>query len=120
MPTWVAYVFSMQWLLWWQAAFLATGAIAVIEYLNRTANYQSFGDAVFHTLPWIAISQLGLFYCWRDAPTFMIAWATFTVSNSVVRLFNAQFFVGESLSLYTIAGVSVMFLGTYLIKLGSA
>ena len=29
-------------------------------------------------LPFVAAAQLGLFYAWRDAPSFMIAWATFS------------------------------------------
>lgn len=120
MPAWISYVFSMQWLLWWQASILANVAIAMVEYLNRTQNYPNFGTAIFHTLPYIVAAQIGLFYCWRDAPSFMIAWATFAVGNSVLRCVSAQFFVGEPLSWYTVAGVSVMFGGTYLIKIGSA
>lgn len=107
-------------MLWWQASILANVAIGIVEYLNRTGGYSTFPVALLHTLPFIAAAQLGLFYAWRDAPSFMIAWAFFTVGNSVLRCISAQFFVGEPLSWYTVAGVSVMFGGTYLIKMGSA
>ncbi len=107
------------WFTWWMASILANVAIGVVEYLNRTAGYANFGTAILHTLPFVAAAQLGLFYAWRDAPSFMIAWAVFTVGNSLLRMVNAQFFVGEPMSWATVAGISVMFGGVYLIKVGS-
>ena len=105
---------------WWAASIIANLSISVVEYLNRTGGYENFSTALLHTFPFIAAAQLGLFYCWRDAPSFMLAWCTFTVGNSLLRMVSAQFLVGEPLSWYTVAGVSTMFLGTYFIKVGAA
>ena len=103
---------------WWAASLLANMAIAVIEYLNRTGGYPNFRSALVHTGPLILIGQLGLFYAWRDAPSFMFAWAFFSVMNAAVRLVSNYWFVQEALTPLTLLGVAVMVGGAYLVKIG--
>lgn len=104
---------------WWIASIIANVTIAVIEYLNRAGGFASFGDALLRTGPIIIVAQFGLFYAWRDAPSFMFAWAFFTSGNLLLRLISAQFAVGEPLTWTTTLGVSFMFGGAYLVKIGS-
>ncbi|MEE8551570.1 MAG: hypothetical protein V3T08_09995 [Gemmatimonadota bacterium] len=101
---------------WWVASIIASLTIAVIEYLNRAGGYATFGEALLRTGPFIIVAQFGLFYAWRDAPSFMFAWAFFVTSNMVVRLASVHFAVGEPLSWMTMLGVSLVFGGIYLIK----
>ncbi len=104
---------------WWAASILANFAIAVVEYLNRVGGYPDFLRAVMVTGPFIVAAQFGLFYAWRDAPSFMFAWAFFTAGNLLLRLISAQLMIGEPLTWPTIAGVSAMLAGAYLVKIGS-
>ena len=104
---------------WWVASIVANITITVIEYLNRAGQFDSFGEALIRTGPFILVAQWGLFYAWRDAPSFMFAWAFFTVGNSLMRLVSAQFVIGEPMSLTTLFGVSLMFGGAYFVKVGS-
>lgn len=104
---------------WYVASIVANFAIAMIEYLNRTGDYSNFPSAISHTFPYIVIAQLGLFYAWRDAPSFMYAWAFFVVGNAIIRVVSAQFFVHERLSWTTLFGVSLMLIAAYFVKVGS-
>lgn len=105
--------------IWWIAALVANANIAVVEYLNRTAGYPTFWDAVLRTGPFILVAQAGLYYCWRGAPSFMMAWAFFTVGNMVMRLLSNHYLVGERLTIVGYAGVALMLLAGQLIKMGS-
>ena len=104
---------------WWVASIIANFTIAGVEYLNRAGGFANFGDALLRTWPLIIVAQFGLFYAWRDAPSFMFAWAFFTSGNLLLRLISTQFAVGEPLTLTTTLGVSLMFGGAYLVKVGS-
>jgi hypothetical protein len=105
---------------WWAASILANVAIAGVEYLNRAGNFDTFGRALLTTGPLILAAQYGLFYSWRDAPSFMLAWAFFTAGNGLIRLVSAQYMVGEGLNTLTLVGTSIIFAGAYVVKAGSA
>lgn len=104
---------------WWVASLIANVGITVIEYLYRTAQYPNFLVALKYNLPLIIMVQFGIFYAWRDAPSFMFAWAFFFCGNVLMRLVSTQFFVGESLTWATSFGVGFIFVGAYFIKVGS-
>ena len=105
---------------WWVASIIANFTIMTIEYLNRSGGYATWREALVHTGPFIIVAQWGLFYAFRDAPTFMMAWMVFTVGNSMLRLGNAHFLVGEPLNWKIITGVGLMLLASYFLKIGSA
>ena len=50
-------------MVWWLAAIFANVNIAVVEYLNRTGEFSSFGDALLRTAPCIIMAQYGLYRC---------------------------------------------------------
>jgi hypothetical protein len=103
---------------WWAASLLANANIAIVEYLNRTGNYSSFGEAVCRTGIFIVLAQYGLWRCWDGAPSFMLAWAFFTAGNLGLRLLSNQFLVGEGLSWTAGMGVVLVASGVHLVKLG--
>ena len=103
---------------WWVASILANVCIATIEYMNRVGGFPDFGRAVMTTWPLIIIAQLGLFYAWRDAPSFMFAWAFFALGNSILRVISAQYLIQEPSSWLTLTGVAVIFVGAALVKAG--
>lgn len=105
--------------MWILALMLSNVTIAMIETMNRQAA-GNFLQQIWQTGPLILVAQFGLFIGFRDAPTMMMGWAVFTVGNSLVRLANVQFVVGEPLSLMTLVGVAVMIVGGMLVKVGSS
>ena len=111
----IAFLNSIPWVAW---SILANVAIAATEFLNRTGNYEHAGQAFAHTAGLIVLAQIGLFYAWRDAPTFLTAWAVFTVGNIGLRLLSAHFLIGERLSLGVLIGVGLIVLGGHFVRNG--
>ncbi len=103
---------------WWAWSILANVSITTIEYLNRTGDFAHPGQAFLRTGVLIVLAQCGLFYAWRDAPSFMFAWAVFNFGNILLRLVSAHFFVGERLTLSVWVGVALIVLGGNLVRLG--
>lgn len=107
---------SIPGLPWWAGSLLANVCIARIEAINRAGGHSDFGAVIFATWWLILVSQYGLFNAFNGAPSFMAAWAFFTVGNMGLRLLNAYFVVGEPLNLGTWLGVSMMFGGMLVVK----
>lgn len=111
----IALLNSVPWYVW---SVLANVAIAVTEFLNRTGGYGHAGQAFMRTAPLIFVAQVGLFYAWRDAPSFMTAWATFTIGNIGLRVLSAHFMVGERLTLDVAFGITMIIMGGHLVRQG--
>lgn len=103
----------MHWLL---ASIMANASIAVVEYQNRAGGFESICQALPTTLPFIVIAQVGLFYAWNGAPSFMTAWAFFTAGNLGLRLISNHFLVGETLNLAGWLGVAMVVAGAQIVK----
>lgn len=101
------------------ASILANVNIAVVEYLNRVGQYESFFEAICRTAPFVIIAQWGLWKCWDGAPSFMLAWAFFTGGNLALRLVSNQWLVGEGLNWKSALGVAVVAGGVALVKVGA-
>lgn len=106
---------AVPWLVW---SIAANFAIAVTEYMNRTGGYENAGQAFLRTAPLIFVAQVGLFYAWRDAPSFMTAWATFTIGNIGLRVLSAHFMVGEKMTLDVAFGIAMILMGGHLVRQG--
>jgi multidrug transporter EmrE-like cation transporter len=106
---------AIPWIIW---SVAANFAIAATEYLNRTGGYEHAGHAFLRTAPLILIAQVGLFYAWRDAPSFMTAWATFTIGNIGLRVLSAHFIVGERMTLDVFFGIAMIVMGGHLVRQG--
>ncbi len=103
---------------WWSWSIVANLSIAIVEYFNRTAGWDHFGVALSRIGPLMLLAQCGLFYAWRDAPSFMYAWAVFTLGNVGLRVISSHFFVGEKLTLTAGLGVSLIILGGHFVRMG--
>lgn len=103
---------------WWMWGFAANLAIAGVEYMNRSGGYKSFLDAIPHTFVPILIAQIALFYCWRDAPRMLLAWALFTGGNCVLRVLSTWWMVGEPINWTVMAGVAMVLAGGRVISMG--
>jgi hypothetical protein len=105
---------------WYCWGILANVFIALIEYQNRVGGSSSYLGTLQTTWWMIFVAQCGLFYAWRCAPSMMLAWAAFTLGNTVVRMVSVQWAVHEPPSWATIGGVAVMVLGAFMVKAGSS
>lgn len=102
---------------WWLWSWVAVAAIQYVENVNRQAE-GSFWQTLPATFLPIALAQIALFYTWRDCPKMLIGWACFTAVNSVVRVLNATFLIGEPLNGTVLCGTTVVLLGGLMISFG--
>ena len=69
------------------------------------------------TAPLIVLAQYCLFRSFNEAPHWLMAWAVFTVGNSIMRVSVVRFFGADVSNWpYAIAGISVMMGGAFLVK----
>ena len=103
------------WISW---CFLANVSLLFVEYLYRNGSYPTFVDA----LPFIAIpmmlGQIGLFYCYRAAPSLLLATAVFTLMNNLCRLCSVHR-LGESVCMWNYLGIICMMMGVFLLGIKS-
>ncbi len=117
MPAWLTIMIPA--VPWWFASLVANVCICRIEYVNRVTEASGFYQVLPMTWWLIVLSQWGLWNAWSAAPSFMVAWAWFTLMNGVMRLASAQWAVGEPPSWMAIGGTALMFAAAYMIKTGS-
>jgi hypothetical protein len=102
--------------MWLVSSILANLLIMRIEYYYRVSDF-SWDVGLFVRLAlMIPVMQLCLWNMFAKAPSLMLAWACFTLGNTLLRLVNAYWFVGEPPNLATLAGVACILLGVGFIK----
>jgi len=105
--------------LWvWVLVSVATSCTWIgVEFLNRTSD-----DGLLHTLirtgPLIAVAQVGLYYVFNWAPSWLLAWCVFSITNAVLRAAASHYFASEPIGWGTFAGISLMMLGALAIHKG--
>lgn len=101
---------------WWIASLIANVAIIGTEYLNRHAT-GGWLSVLPQTFPLIVVAQFCLFRAFNDAPHWFMAWAVFTVGNSIMRV-SAVGLMGEKVASWPIAlaSITVMMCGAFLMK----
>lgn len=104
---------------WWVASIVANVAITGCEYLNRAGGYETFGQAILRTGPLILVAQWALWRSWSGAPSFLLAWATFSLGGLFLRVLSARFLLGEPLGWRTLAGVVLVAFGAHLVRSGA-
>ncbi len=105
----------MSWYMLAAYVFLATTSISGVEYISRTT--ETVGEALFKSLPLVAVSQYCLYYIFSNGSSVMAAWIVFTIAMSASRIVNSAFFLREGLNLYWVAaGVAAMILAGICIK----
>ena len=89
----------------WVAALVAASAIIqCVEYLNRHLRV-GFMETLMLTAPLIVAAQFGLWFGWRHATHAMLAWATFSLCNTLFRLGAVHFLYKDKLNVYHLVGV---------------
>lgn len=105
---------------WWAWSLTANVGIQCIEYLNRTSPSPDFGRTLIRSAPLILLSQWGLFHAWRGAPSWLLAWAFFTVCNNALRIMFSWQLGGEPPTWTSLLGCLVIGLGASIMAYGSA
>lgn len=105
---------------WWVFSLVSNVAIIFTEYSNRTID-GGWTAALPITIVPIVLAQFCLYHSFNGAPHWMLAWATFTVANSIMRVAMVHFFGGEIASIHhVVLGCCVMVGGAFLMKEGLA
>ena len=101
---------------WWVASLISNLAIICTEYLNRTAT-GGWVTVLPQTAPLIIVAQFCLFRAFNGAPHWMLAWAVFTVGNSIMRVAAVGLF-GDKVSNWPLASfaIGIMMGGAFLMK----
>ncbi len=100
---------------WIGYLFIANCAIAVVEYIYRTAQFHSFWVALPYIAIPILIGQYGLFHGFVLAPSLFVASGVFTCINILFRI-GVTYYINENLSLLNWFGVLLLFSGVILLK----
>lgn len=101
---------------WWQASLLANVSVTILEAVYRRGTFPSFVLTLVWTWPLILVAQYGIWNAWRGAPSFLFAWAFFSIGNAALRLASSYWIVGEPPSAVGTVGFAMMLLGAYLLR----
>lgn len=108
---------------WWMLYLLVTAvAVAALENISRRATFERY--FAFRTLavmiPISIVIDAGTFYGYRQAvPTFMFAWAVYTVFDVALRIMNNKL-LGEPFRGVHALGMLLVGGGTFLSYLGGS
>lgn len=102
---------------WWVWSLGANLSIAAVEALNRSSD-GTFLNTIPRTGLFILLAQYCLFHTFNGAPSLMVAWCTFTLGNTLVRLTLTTWWVGEPLHWNSYLGVVFITAGAAAINLG--
>ena len=114
-PWWL----NVSFLPWWLASLMSNVAIIYIEYMNRSTTSGWLSVLSYTFLP-ICFAQWCLFRGFNGAPHWLIAWTVFALGNTAMRIVAVQTLAGHEVKswTYTMSGVTVILLGSWLVKLG--
>lgn len=105
------------WMGWWCVASLVSNACIIsTEYLNRTST-GTWLSVLPYTAPLIIVAQYCLFRAFNGAPHWLLAWAVFTVGNSIMRVTAVALF-GDHVANWALAVFSILVMtgGAWLLK----
>lgn len=101
------------WILW---IVLSNVSVTYLEWVYRTSKYESFISSLPYIIIPILITQLGLFYGFRQAPNLLLCAAVFTTINTILRI-STVLYIGEQMLTVNWIGVALLFVGVMLIKI---
>lgn len=105
--------------LWaWMLVSLVTSCTLIgVEFLNRTSD-SGLLNTLLRTAPLIALAQVGLYYVFHWAPSWLLGWVIFSLTNAVLRVSVAHFWAHEPIGWGGFVGVSLMMMGALAIHKG--
>ena len=84
-----------------------TVCISRIEMLSRVQD--TFAGYILNALPFLLVAQLCLYLHFNKASNVMVAWITWTITMSLLRVANSHYVLNEGLDpRWTLAGISLM------------
>jgi len=101
------------WMFWGIVANLAICFIETVNHTNKAGNWA--GTLLWTALP-ILVCQWALYRLFAGAPTLLVAWIIFTIGNSLFRVLSQSWWMGNPVTPWQIAGISIMIAGAYLVK----
>jgi drug/metabolite transporter (DMT)-like permease len=101
---------------WYVFTILANLSAVLLEYLYRTGFLDGFIRSLPVIIPLAIVVQFGLYHSFREAPSFLLSWATFSALNAIMRVI-ANYFLGEYFGWKTFFGIILIVLGVFLIRL---
>ena len=105
----------MNWIVY---SILANISIAYVEYINHAADKPTWLQALPYTAVPIIIAQYALYRAFSGASSMFLAWAVFTVGNSLMRVVSVKYMVNQPVNIYHICGIVGMLASAYVVKLG--
>jgi len=101
--------------MWLIAIGIANVGIFWLEYVYRSARYDNFIQSVPYIIIPVLVSQAGLFYSFRLAPSIFLCGAVFTLVNVGLRVVNA-YRLGEIPNMYNWLGIAFLVVSVILLK----
>lgn len=105
----------MERAVWIIAIAVSNAGIFWLEYVYRSARYDNFIQAVPYIIVPVLVSQAGLFYSFRLAPSIFLCGAVFTLANVGLRVVNA-YRLGETPNMYNWCGILCLVVSVILLK----
>lgn len=102
----------MHWVLW---LVVSNIGIFWLEHLYRSGKYPSYWVALPEIILPVLVSQAGLFYGFKLAPSLFFAGALFTLMNVSLRVINT-YRLGENLNAHNYIGIILLVIAVFLIK----
>ena len=102
--------------MWILSSITANLCIAVLEYIYRT-NSLSLGLAL-KLAPLIIFMQMMLWHTWRAGPGLMLAWMVFFLGNTVLRIINVHYMLGEPINGHTWMALGLVVTGAIVMHSG--
>jgi drug/metabolite transporter (DMT)-like permease len=100
---------------WYIYSVIASLGAVFVEFLYRTKTFNSFLQSLPAIIPIAIVIQFGLYHSFRDASSFLLSWAVFSLFNAIIRVI-ANHYLGEYFGWKTFLGIILMLLGVLLIK----
>ena len=101
--------------IWILHSVLANLCIMGIEYVYRVKSFPDFSSALPYMLVPILIAQYSLFYLFREAPSYLLAWAVFFLGNGIIRV-AVSVYLGEPMNGQIVAGLLLIGAGAFFMK----
>jgi len=105
------------WWVWVLVSLATSCTLIGVEFLNRTSE-TGLLNTLMRTGPLIAVAQVGLYCVFNWAPSWLMAWVVFSLTNAVLRGAAAHFFAQEPIGWGGFVGISLMMLGALAIHKG--
>ena len=90
------------------SVFIAALCLTRAEYTARTA--ETFGSYIGEVWTFLLLGQFCLYILFNTAPSVMVAWLSFTLTMSAMRVANSYFILDEGLDMRFVCASAALML----------